>query len=594
MIRNETKIGQMAYLITLFAIITASCKKEQVKEQLYVKDLTVRSIDSLGAVFTAQIVGVDRASIKRTGFVWSEDQDPTQTNNRFLAETEKPDLNGLIKLNAETGIAKNVTYALCAFVETNTEIHYSKSVSFVGQGSKGVGNLTLNTSYASWGDTLKLRGYNLTSERHQIGITMDDAKAVVVFANRNEIHFVVPEEVDTPRPLIKISINGSETNFNWFFMSAPVLDSASMKYAKAGETLTLYGKNFHAIPAKNMVLFNNQPMEVISSSRNTMQVKLSDAARSVHGRLFVKTLNELTSAEQDLTQLVHFRKLPGFPGPATIRAFGQSVQQKGYLGVGYLNAEDPYFQHYDLWEFNPIDAHWSKTPIHALNSSGDFFGTSYVIDNRIFAAINSYYPFWISFGPNDREVNGNFLPGGFRNIVDGFVIDNQAYCIAERSNNEVNYDFRMLKLVEQSWRDIGSAKEANKYGASFVIDDLYYNVTGLREGFNANTHQYNPKANTWQKKNDFPGTLRQGAVGFAINGKGYVYGGNDGYQPTKDVWEYTPETDSWILKENVVSDAHSWFSVFVLDGKAYIVGGNRYYNPFDSSESTREVWQFQP
>lgn len=592
--RNKVKIRQIASLIALFALIIAACKKEQVAEQLYVKDLTIRSIDSLGAVFTAQIVGVDRGNIKRTGFIWSEDQDPTQTNNRFLAETEKPDLNGLIKLNAETGIAKDVTYTLSAFVETNTETHYSKSISFIGQGSKGVGNLMLNTSFASWGDTLKLRGYNLTSERHQIGITMDGAKAEVVFANRNEVHFVIPDEVDTARPMIKILINGSETNLNWFFMSAPVLDSVSMKYAKAGETLTLYGKNFHPIASKNKVLFNNQPMEVISSSRNAMQVKLPEASLSVQARLYVKTLNELTSSEQDLTQLVHFQKLPSFPGPATIRAFGQSVQQKGYLGVGYLKAEDPYFQHYDLWEFNPIDAQWNKTAIHAQNSSGDFFGTSYVIDNQIFAAINSYYPFWLSFGPSDSEINGNFLPDDFRNIVDGFVIDNEAYCIAERSNDEMNYDFRILKLVGQSWRDIGGAKEANKYGASFIIGGLYYNVTGMREGFNANMYQYNPKANTWQKKNDFPGTLRQGAVGFTIGGKGYVYGGNDGYQPTKDVWEYTPETDSWIRKENVVSEAHSWFSVFVLDGKAYIVGGSRYYNPFDSSESTREVWQFQP
>ena len=53
----------------------------------------------------------------------------------------------------------------------------------------------------------------------------------------------------------------------------------------------------------------------------------------------------------------------------------------------------------------------------------------------------------------------------------------------------------------------------------------------------------------WIAKAPFGGTVRQYAVGFSINNKGYIGTGWDmgaGYRD--DFWEYDPATNSWTQK----------------------------------------------
>lgn len=52
--------------------------------------------------------------------------------------------------------------------------------------------------------------------------------------------------------------------------------------------------------------------------------------------------------------------------------------------------------------------------------------------------------------------------------------------------------------------------------------------------------EYDPAVNSWTQKTDFGGGKREGAFGFALNGKGYV---GTGYksQIWKDFWQFTPD-----------------------------------------------------
>ena len=66
---------------------------------------------------------------------------------------------------------------------------------------------------------------------------------------------------------------------------------------------------------------------------------------------------------------------------------------------------------------------------------------------------------------------------------------------------------------------------------------------------------------------------RNGAVGFAIGGKGYVGLGFDGTDCLNDFWCYDPETNSWSQAPSYPGDAVRNAFSFVIDNVAYVGGG---------------------
>lgn len=593
MLKASVKSSAWFLISFLFINSFSSCKKEsQSAPKPYVKNITVRDVDSLGALFSAQLVGLDRAQIKKVGFIWSSEADPKSTSDRFLVETEKPDLDGIITLRAETGIDRDVTYNLCAFVELNTETHYGDVISFVGKGSKGVDRLFFNRNQGTWGDTITVRAKNLTSAAGQLAVHMNDTKAEVIFANKEEIHFIIPDEVNVPNPIIKLSVNGSEMSYEWFFLNQPLIDSVSQKYFKAGETVTVYGKNFSPIIANNKLTFNNQSVEVTAATNKQVQFKVPQAPLSVGAKLAVQTIGDPITSSFDVFQLVHYRKLSDFPGPASLGFFAEALNNKGYLGLSYLDNDNYYYYHHEIWELNLSNEQWTKKIASSANSS-PLSSASFVLNNKLCAPTSGSYPYWLSFDPLTGNVNGKFLPNDTRSVIDAFVIDNIAYCVISLMADQ-NQVIKLLKLVDSEWVDIGNVNDINTDGVGFVLNGMYYNATGYKDYLNPNVSRYDPRTNQWKKMSDFPGTLRRGAVGFVVNGKGYVYGGNDNSSPVKDVWEYSPDTDSWNLKEHIVSEAHSRFVAFEMEGKAYIIGGDKNYSVNYYGTASREVWVFEP
>lgn len=66
---------------------------------------------------------------------------------------------------------------------------------------------------------------------------------------------------------------------------------------------------------------------------------------------------------------------------------------------------------------------------------------------------------------------------------------------------------------------------------------------------------------------------RSGAVGFAINGKGYVGLGFDGTDCLSDFWCYDPEANAWSPAPPYPGDAVRNAFSFVIDNVAYVGGG---------------------
>lgn len=114
---------------------------------------------------------------------------------------------------------------------------------------------------------------------------------------------------------------------------------------------------------------------------------------------------------------------------------------------------------------------------------------------------------------------------------------------------------------------------AHVYGsACFAINGKGYMVCGVGSGIVSTVYMYDPIGDTWTQKANFPGGGRQAAIGFSLNGKGYLLGGfTGGSSAAYDMWEYDPVADSWTLKGNVPgTTARNGPIGLVINNQAYV------------------------
>jgi N-acetylneuraminic acid mutarotase len=174
-----------------------------------------------------------------------------------------------------------------------------------------------------------------------------------------------------------------------------------------------------------------------------------------------------------------------------------------------------------------------------------------------------------------------------RNDAIGFSIGNKGYIGGGGNNFESFKDFWQYDPNTNVWTQIADFDGGKIWGAaSFGIGSKGYVGTGTtaydtrREDF----WEYDPALNKWTRKADFPGGGRTRDVGFSIGNKGYVGTGLSGQCCTffdhKDFWEYDPAKDAWTRKADFEGGLRSGAIGFCINGKGYIgTGGhdNKYF-----------------
>ena len=237
----------------------------------------------------------------------------------------------------------------------------------------------------------------------------------------------------------------------------------------------------------------------------------------------------------------------GVSGRAGAMAF--SVNGKGYFGLGYIQVNSStqvYLR--DVWEFDPITNAWTQKA--DLRSSG-------------------------------------------RHSAHCFVIGNFAYAGGGNSNNTplIRFDFWRYNPVTNVWNqlaNIGSTQA--RYGASaFSIGGKGYIACGYKSALNGPGNdllEYDTTTNLWTAKASLPvaGAARINAVGFALNGKGYIAGGNNN-GPTayyNDCFEYDNVTNTWVQKANATA-TFTFSASFAINNEGYVKTGNRDGNIVDNT-----------
>lgn len=290
-----------------------------------------------------------------------------------------------------------------------------------------------------------------------------------------------------------------------------------------------------------------------------------------------------------------------FEGVARTEAVTFTIGNYAYVGTGYKSTD---VRLKDFWQFNASTGTWKQKadlPGIERNSAvgfaiGDkgYVGTGYDGVNKL----KDFYEY-------DADAN-SWTPkadfgGSARYDAIGFSVSAKGYIATGYDDNYLKDNWQYNPSTNQ-WVQVSSLTGYKRKGAAvFVIDDLAYVCTGTNNGDNINDFWvYSGIDDKWTEKrkisdanddedydDDYDDIVRDDAVAFVMNGKGYITCGQSGGN-ISSTWEYTPSTDLWEQRTSFEGTSRIGAVAFTINNVGYVATGNNSSYRFD------DCWSFNP
>ncbi|AGC75563.1 putative exported protein [Nonlabens dokdonensis DSW-6] len=150
-------------------------------------------------------------------------------------------------------------------------------------------------------------------------------------------------------------------------------------------------------------------------------------------------------------------------------------------------------------------------------------------------------------------------------------------------------------MSQQEWLPVTNFPGSPRaWAATFTIGDrIYIGTGGVNLSFEDDLWEYNTITNTWSQKANFTGLDRTGAVGFSVNGIGYLGLGTCGFQQQcQDIKSYNPQNNQWTsVVNNFPATGVANVSAFTIDNKAYLLTNGSFAGVGNDSS---ELWEYTP
>ncbi|MGN7785663.1 Kelch repeat-containing protein [Niabella sp. 22666] len=254
-----------------------------------------------------------------------------------------------------------------------------------------------------------------------------------------------------------------------------------------------------------------------------------------------------------------WKRVAEFPGDARNSAVAFVVGGVAYVGSGFNGST----KLSDFWSYNPGTNSWTQ-----IADLADFGGTArygavaFSLGNKGYIATgydgNYLKDLWEYDPSSNTWQQKASLTGAKRTDAAAFVYNNKAYVVTGVSNDSYLTDFYSYDQSTDSWtrlRNINSSNDDEEYdddygsniqrsnAAIFVLNNKAYLCCGEKSGATNTTWEYNIDTDLWAQKTSFEGAARQGAIGFAQGGVGYITTGTAGSSWFDDLWEFYPNAE---------------------------------------------------
>lgn len=301
--------------------------------------------------------------------------------------------------------------------------------------------------------------------------------------------------------------------------------------------------------------------------------------------------------EYELTPINSWKQMTDFPGTASASASSFVMGNKAYICLGRSGIKTGFLK--EMWEYNSDSDKWKrKADFPGVARVKAIAG---VIGDKAYVGLGSVAPyngnqfsdFWEYNNTTDTWKLMAPFPGIAKNDLFCAVIDSCLYTTEGFAATSFNSDTYKYSPKTNSWTRLKDSPVSRSGTAGFSIgNDLYIGSGYYTDNFK-DFYCYHPLTDNWSRLADLP-EARILSKGMAINGKGYVMlgrfwnGSLDGGRLLKSIVEYNPATNTWSRCGDFPGDARQNMVVFAINGKGYIVGGE------DDRERKKDVWMFEP
>ncbi|MFK7770862.1 MAG: kelch repeat-containing protein [Saprospiraceae bacterium] len=145
----------------------------------------------------------------------------------------------------------------------------------------------------------------------------------------------------------------------------------------------------------------------------------------------------------------------------------------------------------------------------------------------------------------------------------------------------------LISINAQTWELLNESPYRSHHSIGFALDGVGYSVTGsINEVPSSRFYSYNPTADEWTQKTDFPGPSRGFGIGDTWDGKAYIGFGTSQNGPLNDLWVFDPDADTWTELASCPCDARLHPAFIANQGKVFVGMGN------GNSGNMNDWWEY--
>lgn len=233
-----------------------------------------------------------------------------------------------------------------------------------------------------------------------------------------------------------------------------------------------------------------------------------------------------------------------FPGTPRNAAVGFEINGTGYMGTGYDGVDELS----DFYAYEPTDNTWIQiSPLPTKRRSAVAFGTNgFGYFGTGYDGENDLKDFWRYDPSSDTWTELQGFGGNKRREATTFTINGMVYLGTGVSNGIYLDDFWAFDPTTESWTKKLDLDEEDNYSIArsnavgFELNGYGYIACGENGGSTNTIWEYDSSSDTWEQKTGFEGSTRQDAISFSNSSRAFVGMGRTGTLYLDDLDEFFP------------------------------------------------------
>ena len=594
-ISRAGRIKIFPYLVILVFSLN-NCQKEKVATQEYptLNTLDAIEIDEKGVLFRAEVVSGNLSQIKKHGFVWSlrEDLSLQNSDGTYIDELMK---NNSFQARVDYNLIKDKIYFFRPFVITGNYTVYGKALTFKSLGSNPP---VITDFYPKIGkdlDTITITGDNFSSYAPDNYVLLNNLSLRLIECEKTKLRVVIPYNKISGLLQIRVFVSNVETKSTEYFTlsekSIKILSVEPEKGVIAKTLFTIKGAYFGTDAGKIELSVGGRLTNILTISDTIITFILPPDHPSGNNTIIINKSSQYTGTIESISPWTKKMTL--------------SIQTKGFNAAFTLNNKMyvhfryPIFSQNNFYEYNPAANQLTyKAQYPGLMENK---GAGFSVNGKGFIGAgrhqNESYilglPYFYSYDPStDIWKKASDLPNSVNGPIGalGFGISNKGYLFLGAGTSLEYYCYNSLTdwwdVMGMMWGFIGFDEWSK--AAGFVINDNIFLSAGSVKNYGHDytnyqkTWMFNVTDNKWTQLSDFP-VEKDNAVGFSINGKGYIGSGSHDGQIQSDFYQYDPADNKWSRIADLPSRGVDGGVAVAINGKAYVTANNH-----------MEIWEYDP